>query len=108
TIFDFNSKIIGLSICEDIWFPDTAEKQKAKGANLIINISASPYRGGKIEVIENILKQRWEENKMPIIYVNQVGAQDGIVYYGHSMYFNNGKVVKKCKDFEEEILIVEI
>lgn len=108
TTFDFNGKIIGLSICEDIWFPDTAEKQKAKGANLIINISASPYRGGKIEVIENILKQRWEENKMPIIYVNQVGAQDGIVYYGHSMYFNNGKVVKKCKDFEEEILIVEI
>ena len=54
------------------------------------------------------LWQRWEENKIPIIFVNQVGSQDGIAYYGHSMYFKDGKVIKKCKDFEEEILIVDI
>src|SRR3989338_10983474 len=108
TIFEFTGKRIGVSICEDIWFPETAKRQKDKGAELIINISASPYRKGKIEAIENILKQRWEENKIPIIYVNQVGAQDGIIYYGHSMYFKDGKIIKKCKDFEEDILIVEI
>ena len=107
-IFSLKGKIFGISICEDIWFPETTRNQKSKGAELIINISASPYRKGKVELIENIVKQRWEENKIPIIYVNQVGAQDGIVYYGHSMYFNNGKIIKKCKDFEEEILIVEI
>ena len=108
TIFDFNGSIIGVNICEDIWFPETAKKQKDKGAELIINISASPYRKEKIEAIENILRQRWEENKISIIYVNQVGAQDGIVYYGHSMYFKDGKIVKKCKDFEEDILVVEV
>ena len=108
TIFEFEGKKIGVSVCEDIWFPETAKRQKDKGAELIINISASPYRKGKIEAIENILKQRWEENKIPIIYVNQVGGQDGIVYYGHSMYFNDGKVIRKCRDFEEDILIVEI
>ena len=106
-VFDFHNKKIGVSICEDIWFPETTKKQKDKGADLIINISASPYKKGKFEAIESILGQRWKENKVPIIYVNQVGAQDGIVYYGHSMYFKNGKVIKKCKDFEEDILIID-
>ena len=108
TIFEFEGKKIGLNICEDIWFPETAKKQKERGADLIINISASPYWKGKIEAIGNILMQRWEENKVPIILVNQVGGQDGIVYYGHSMYFNGGKVIKKCRDFEEDILIVDV
>ncbi len=108
TTFDFDGKVIGVNICEDIWFPETMKKQKDRGAELIINISASPFRKGKIETIENILGQRWGETKIPMIYVNQVGAQDGIVYYGHSMYFKGGKPVRKCKDFEEEILIVDI
>ncbi|MBI3036014.1 hypothetical protein HYY71_06875 [Candidatus Woesearchaeota archaeon] len=108
TIFEFNSKIIGVSICEDIWFPEVTKKQKENGAELIINISASPYRKGKFEQIESVLKQRWEENKIPIIYVNQAGAQDGIVYHGHSMYFKDGRVIKKCKDFEEEVLIISL
>lgn len=108
TTFDFDGRTIGLSICEDIWFPETTKKQKDRGASLIINISASPYRKGKIEAMEGILKQRWEESKVPMIYVNQVGAQDGIPYYGHSMYFKDGKVIKKCKDFEEDVLVVDV
>ena len=108
TIFEILGKKIGVSICEDIWHPETTRKQKDKGAELIINISASPYREGKFEAVENILQQRWEENRIPIIYVNQVGGQDGIVYYGRSMYFNDGKVARKCRDFEEDILIVDV
>lgn len=107
TTFEFEGRKIGISICEDIWFPETTKKQKDKGADLIINISASPYRKGKLEAIENILRQRSEENRVPIIYVNQVGSQDGIVYYGHSMYFKDGKIAGKCKDFEEDILVVD-
>lgn len=108
TVFEFKGEKIGLGICEDIWLPETSKKQKHKGAELIINISASPYRKGKFKVIENILEQRWGENKIPIIYVNQVGAQDGIVYCGHSTHFKDGKVAAKCRDFEEDILIVDI
>jgi len=108
TVFEFNGKKIGLNICEDIWFPETARKQKELGAGLIINISASPYSEGKIEKIEKILKGRWDETGIPILFVNQVGSQDGIVYYGHSMFFDNGRIIKKAKDFEEEILIVEV
>ena len=108
TIFEADGKKIGLSICEDIWFPETTKIQKSKGAQLIINISASPFRKGKIETIENIILQRWNENKIPIVYVNQAGSQDGIVYCGHSMYFKDGKVIKKCRDFEEDLLVVEV
>jgi NAD+ synthase (glutamine-hydrolysing) len=108
TIFEFGGKRIGVSICEDIWFPETTKRQKDKGAELIINISASPYSKGKIEAIENVLMKRWEESKIPIVYVNQVGAQDGIVYYGHSMYFKDGKAIKNCRSFEEEILVVDV
>ncbi len=114
TVFEFNETNknnkfkIGLSICEDIWFPEILKAQKGKGAELIINISASPYSKGKIEIIENILKKRWSENNLPIIYVNHVGSQDGIVYYGHSMYFNYGRIMEKCKDFEEDIKIINI
>ena len=108
TIFELEGKKIGVNVCEDIWFEDSAKKLKNKGAELIINISASPYRKGKIEAIENILRQRWNENKIPIIYVNQVGGQDGIIFYGHSMHFRDGKAAKKCRDFEEEILIIDL
>lgn len=108
TIFEFDGRKIGVSICEDIWFSEATLKQKEKGAELIINISASPYSKGKMKTIENILKQRWQENKIPIIYVNQVGAQDGIVYYGHSVFVDKGKILINCKDFEEDILIVEV
>lgn len=108
TTFEFDGKVIGLSICEDIWFPEITKMQKEKGAELAINISASPYRKGKFEAIEGILRQRWEESKIPIIYVNQAGSQDGIVYYGRSMYFKDGKIIRKCKDFGEDMLIVEV
>ncbi len=108
TTFEFDGKVIGLSICEDIWFPEITKMQKEKGAGLAINISASPYSKGKFQAIEGILRQRWEESKVPIIYVNQAGSQDGIVYYGHSMYFKDGKIIRKCKDFEEDMLIVEV
>ena len=108
TTFEIGKKRIGVNICEDIWHEDSSRKLKNKGAELIINISASPYRKGKFEKIEGILRQRWNENRIPIIYVNQVGSQDGIVYYGRSMYFKDGKVIKKCRDFEEEILIVDV
>ena len=108
TVFELSNKKIGLSICEDIWFPETARMQKKLGAELIINISASPYRKEKFRAIENVARQRWNENKIPIIIVNQVGAQDGIVFHGHSTYFNGGKIAGKCKDFEEDLLTVNL
>ncbi|HLG24615.1 MAG TPA: nitrilase-related carbon-nitrogen hydrolase [Candidatus Nanoarchaeia archaeon] len=108
TVFELNGKRIGVNICEDIWFSEIAKMQKEKGAEIIINLSASPYRSGKTEKIESVIGQRWNETGIPIIFVNQTGSQDGIVYYGHSLYFKDGKVIKKCRDFEEDMIIVEV
>ncbi len=107
-IFDVCGKIIGINICEDIWFPDITKFQTGEGAEIIINISASPYSEGKIKKIESVLLSRHKENNnIPIIYVNQVGAQDGIIFFGHSMLVKDGKI-SACKDFEEDFKIVEI
>ncbi len=108
SIFIFKNKKIALNICEDIWPKDVCEEQDKSNPDFFINISASPYSSTKIEQIENILLQRYQETKKPIVYVNQVGGQDGLVYYGHSMYVDKGKIIAKAKDFEEDIVIVDI
>lgn len=107
-IFSLNHKKFSINICEDIWFSEVCMEQKQSGAEFIMNISASPYSYNKIANLEKILLQRYNEINIPILYVNQVGCQDGIVYYGHSMFINNGKIIKKAKDFEEDTLIVDI
>jgi NAD+ synthase (glutamine-hydrolysing) len=108
TTFQIKGRKIGVNICEDLWSCEVTKKQKLAGAEFIINLSASPYRAKKIKALENILKKRWKENKIPIIYVNQVGGQDGLVYFGHSMYFKDGRIVKRCKDFMADLIIVDV
>ena len=103
-----NGKKIGLNICEDIWFHDVCKKQNEHKVDFFINISASPYSSIKIGQIEKVLLERYSENKKPIFYANQVGAQDGLVFYGHSMLVNDSKVIKKAKDFEEDLLVVDL
>ncbi len=107
-ILNISGRIFGINICEDIWFPEITKWQANEGAEIIINISASPFSAGKIQKIESVIMSRHKENNnIPIIYVNQVGAQDGIVFYGHSMFVKGGKI-KACKDFAEDVLVVEI
>ena len=105
--FNIHNRSIGVNICEDIWYKEPCINQKNVGAEMIINISASPYRRGKIEKIEEVIMERHKEIALPIVYVNQVGAQDGIVFYGHSMFVNDRKIVA-CKDFEECVKIINI
>lgn len=107
TTLDLYGTQVGVSICEDIWHPETAKMQKGKGAELLINISASPYSSGKIKAAESVLRKRWDENKIPIIYVNQAGSQDGIVYFGHSMCVDGGRIDAACANFEEDLKIIK-
>ena len=83
-------------------------KPKRLKANLLINISASPFSTTKIKQIETTLIQRNIETNLPILYCNQVGAQDGIIYPGHSMFVKDNKVIKQAKDFEEDILTINL
>lgn len=100
-------KKIGLTICEDIWTGEVC-RQLPHDTDLIVNLSASPYSMVKASTMEHILLERYTEFGTPIIYVNQVGAQDGLVYYGHSMVVNKNKVVKRAKDFVEDIITITL
>jgi NAD+ synthase (glutamine-hydrolysing) len=101
---------IGLSICEDIWYPENPiNVQAIEGAELIININASPYHIGKGKFREDMLKVRARDNLVSIAYVNLVGGQDELVFDGNSMIVGpDGSVLTKGKSFEEEIIMCDI
>lgn len=109
-VYDFDGLLFGVNICEDIWHADGPAKiQAQKGAQLIININASPFYAGKILEREAILGQRIAENGIAIAYTNLVGGQDELVFDGGSMILNDsGEVKARAPQFEETLLIVDI
>ncbi len=107
-LFTIHNTKIGLSICEDIWIDHGPVQEQAKhGADLIINISASPFHAGKGTIRENLIRKRAKENNIPIIYANLVGAQDDLIFDGRSYFFNNqGQILAQGKTFEEDFIIL--
>jgi NAD+ synthase (glutamine-hydrolysing) len=101
---------IGINICEDIWFPEgPALSQTMEGAEVIININASPYSIGKNKLKERMLSSRASNNAAIVAYLNTVGGQDELVFDGHSLIFNqDGVVIARGKQFEEDLLIVDL
>ena len=106
-VFELDGLKIGLTICEDIWVKESPVKKYASGADLIINISASPFHAGKVKLRESIISKQAKENKIPVIYNNLVGGQDDLIFDGRSYVFNEqGEVLAKAKSFEEDFLVV--
>ncbi|WP_456400655.1 NAD+ synthase [Persephonella sp.] len=101
---------IGLSICEDIWYPENPINiQAIEGAELIININASPFHTGKVKFREEMIKVRARDNLVSIAYVNLVGGQDELVFDGNSFIVGpDGSILSKGLSFEEELLICDI
>ncbi len=106
-IVQINGVSIGVNICEDIWIDNgPAHEQARQGADIIINISASPFHAGKSSVREELISRRAKETGATIIYVNTVGAQDDLIFDGRSYVFNReGKMVVKAKAFEEDMVL---
>ena len=100
---------IGISICEDIWHREgPARAQALAGAELIININASPYEMGKPELRGKILSERSSENGVMIAYLNAVGGQDELVFDGFSMvYDHEGRLIARGKQFEEDLMVLD-
>ncbi len=109
-IFEFEGEKIGINICEDIWFDNgPLEEQVKKGADLIINISASPYYAGKRKIRRNIISKKAQKNNVPVIFVNMVGGQDDMIFDGSSYVFNDeGKLILKGKSFNEDFLVIDL
>lgn len=119
TLIEFKGKRIGLTICEDIWndrdfFPrriyhcDPIVELVNKGANLIINISASPYYHGKRELKVEMLRNVARKYGVPVVYVNQVGGNDDLLFDGCSLALGpDGKVCTQAAEFEADLVIFD-
>jgi NAD+ synthase (glutamine-hydrolysing) len=100
---------VGLTVCEDIWEPEPAAELAAAGADLLVNISASPFHVGKAESREEMLAERARANGFPLAFCNLVGGQDELLFDGHSVVLDaSGEVLARAPGFEEELLVVAL
>ncbi|MDZ7924077.1 MAG: NAD+ synthase [Marinagarivorans sp.] len=98
---------IALSVCEDIWHTGPALQAKAAGADVLINLNASPFHANKQSEREALLQKRAQEAGMPIVYVNQVGGQDELIFDGGSMVVSAaGELLHRAPLFSESLSAV--
>ena len=108
-IVELNGIKLGLSICEDIWSEDYVSNLVSDGAEAIINLSASPFTISKKTTREKMLSSYVNKHNVPIIYVNQVGGQDELVFDGSSMIFSpNNTQIFSLKSFKNDTKEIEI
>ncbi|MBF0470328.1 MAG: NAD+ synthase [Gammaproteobacteria bacterium] len=89
-----------VSLCEDLWHPGVASRASAAGAELMLNLNASPFHHQKRGEREAVIRQRIRESGLAVVYVNQVGGQDELVFDGGSMLFApNGALVASAPEF---------
>ena len=109
-VLDINGVRVGLTICEDIWQDGGPAAQQARyGAELIINISSSPYHAGKWREREEMLAIRARDLGVMVAYVNQVGGQDELVFDGGSLAVGyDGRPLVRGPQFEEGLIAVDL
>jgi NAD+ synthase (glutamine-hydrolysing) len=109
-LFRIGNVLFGLNICEDIWHKEGPTKEQAQaGANLIININASPYYSGRIKERQRLIQYQARQNCASIVYVNLVGGQDELVFDGQSMVVDDkGKITSEAEAFKEDLLIADV
>jgi NAD+ synthase (glutamine-hydrolysing) len=110
TLLRLGGNLVGLTICEDIWNPGPPmAEEAAAGADLVVNISASPYRRGIVPRREQMLATRCRDNLCSIAYCNLVGGQDELIFDGASMVLDHeGKLVARAAQYTEELLVVDV
>jgi NAD+ synthetase len=113
-------KRLGVSICEDLWNdPELVTRQlyrrnpiaelAAQGAEAMVNCSASPFVLGKHDFRRTLFGGQAAKHRLPLVYCNQVGGNDELVFDGNSMVLGrDGRVIAQAKDFEEDLLIADL
>jgi len=108
--FTLNGVKVGVGICEDIWYPEgPARVQALAGAQVVVNINASPYHIGKALVREEMLVTRALDNEVIIAYNNMYGGQDELLFDGQGMVISErGVVMARGKAFEEDLIVADL
>ena len=108
-VWNVASVKVGISVCEDIWTDDGPPiQQAAAGAQVLLNINASPFHRGKANAREEMLANRARRSNAPVVYLNLVGGQDELVFDGASVVVAaDGTVVHRSPQFEEDLFVVD-
>ena len=109
-VYVINGTRVGVNICEDIWYPvGPVVVQREAGAELIVNINASPFHAGKRVLKEKMIATRAMDNELFVAYLNTVGGQDELVFDGASaVYDMDGRRVAQGPAFEEDLVLVDL
>ncbi|MDP9332936.1 MAG: NAD+ synthase [Actinomycetota bacterium] len=109
-LFNVAGVKVGISICEDAWSPaGPILAEAAGGAELIVNLNASPYYAQRLVERETMLATRAADASVPIVYANLVGGQDELVFDGASLVFDeHGMLIARAKQFVTDLLVVDI
>ncbi|MDQ1475113.1 MAG: hypothetical protein QOE62_342 [Actinomycetota bacterium] len=109
-LFNIAGVKVGVSICEDAWSPaGPILTEAAGGAELIVNLNASPYYAQRLVERETMLATRAADASVPILYANLVGGQDELVFDGASLVFDEqGMLIARGRQFESDLLVVDI
>jgi NAD+ synthase (glutamine-hydrolysing) len=101
---------VGITICEDMWIPGAPTTDLASaGAELIVNLSASPFHAGRAQEREGIFAARARESGVRVALCNTVGGQDELIFDGHSLVLDSdGSVLARAPGFEEALLVVDL
>ncbi|MBL8600928.1 MAG: NAD(+) synthase [Myxococcales bacterium] len=101
-IFDFDFGTLAVEVCEDVWSPDGPMRRRCyAGAELVLNLSASPYRMGVMGTRREMLATRSSDNQCTLAYVNMVGANDGLIFDGGGFVFQNGRPLLEASRWVE-------
>jgi NAD+ synthase (glutamine-hydrolysing) len=116
SVWSWQNLKFGISICEDIWIEayhtiyqkNPIEDLISQNCDLIINVSASPFETGKVETRKKLIGSLASKYQVPILYANQIGANDQLIFDGNSMIFDkNSNLVNQLKAFQEDHLTID-
>ena len=109
-VFDVAGVLVGVNICEDIWYSSgPAQEQTLAGAEVIVNINGSPFHGGKMAQREKMLATRASDNAVIVCYCNMIGGQDDLVFPGDSMIHDpRGDLRARAAMFEDTLLVADL
>jgi len=101
-LFQFDFGLLAVEVCEDVWSPDGPMRRRCySGAELVVNVSSSPFRVGVASTRREMLATRSADNQATLAYANTVGAQDGLVFDGGGYVFQNGRPMLEAPRFRE-------
>lgn len=102
-LFRFDFGVLGVEVCEDLWSPQgPLARRTYSGAELVLNLSASPYRVGIVETRRELVATRSADRQCTLAYVNAVGANDGLIFDGGGYVFQNGRSYLEAPRFRED------